>query len=509
MTLLQMSGIEKSFAHVQVLKQVRFTLEAGEIHALLGENGAGKSTLIKILSGGFPADQGKILIDDKEVTFQSPRAAMKAGIGVIHQELHLVPQLSICENLFLGREHSFGFGWIRWRKMKEEARHWLKKVGLNKDPFCKVGGLSVGQQQLVEIAKALSLQAKILILDEPTAALTPLEVRSLFATLRALRGKGVGMIYISHRLEEVQELSDRITVLRNGEIIATHPTHEIALDHVVQMMVGRDLAERFPQKTAVKTPVDRLRVKGLTQTGVVEGVSFHIQAGEVLGLAGLIGAGRTELANLLFGVSKRDAGEIWLDGKPATFRHPREAVRLGMAYVTEDRKGKGLVLTQSVKENLSLVAMNAFTTMGVITKKLEEEQATTLSKQLGIRATSLDQPAAFLSGGNQQKVAIGKWLVQPPKVLILDEPTRGVDIGAKQEIYQLMNQLSAQGVAILLISSDLPEVLGMSDRVMVMRKGKQVATFTQKEATEQRVLEAAAGGGGLLAEGIERAEHAR
>ncbi|SDX22792.1 ribose transport system ATP-binding protein [Marininema mesophilum] len=497
--LLSMVGIHKSFARVHVLKHVDFTLQAGEIHALLGENGAGKSTLIKVLSGIYSADQGRIHIDGKEQVFKSPRAALVAGVGVIHQEFNLVPHLSICENIFLGREHLFGRGWIRWRKMRREALLWLEKIGLLVDPSCKVGELSIGQQQMVEIAKALSFDAQILVLDEPTAALTQSEKKALFATLCRLREKQVGMIYISHRLEEIEELCDRITVLRNGESIGTRMTKETSMDELVGLMVGRKIQEQFPRELTIKQPAERLRVEGLTQQGKVSQVSFSIQAGEILGMAGLIGAGRTEMANLLFGVQKQDAGEIWLDGKQIRIRHPRDAIQAGLAYVTEDRKGEGLVLSRSVKENFTLPSLASFTKGGFIRKQQENEMAEKLMRQLGIRSTGIEQKVGFLSGGNQQKVAIGKWLLHQPKVWILDEPTRGVDIGAKREIYQLINQLTEQGMAILLISSDLPEVLGMSDRILVMREGKRVALFNREDADEEKVMQAASGGGSLLA----------
>ncbi|MFC4075936.1 sugar ABC transporter ATP-binding protein [Salinithrix halophila] len=490
-----MEGIEKRFPGVRVLKGVDFDVRAGEVHALMGENGAGKSTLIKVLGGIFPRDAGKIFIGGEERSMCSPREAVALGVGIIHQELNLVPQLSVMENLFLGREHTFSRGFrVGWRRMREEALRWMEKLGVTLDPACKVGDLSVGQRQMVEIAKALSLKARILVMDEPTAALAQREIESLFRVIASLKEQGVGMVYISHRMEEIFQMCDRITVLRDGENVGTRDTGKTDMEELVRMMVGREIRERFPRES-VPPGEERLRVKGLTRRGKVKGVSFAIRAGEILGMAGLMGAGRTETANLLFGVEKPDGGSVLVDGEPIRIRRPEDAIRAGFAYVTEDRKGEGLVLSRSVKENLMLPHLPALSLGGVIRRRQEQKASRELIKSLSIHTVGVEQKAGFLSGGNQQKVAIGKWLTGRPKVFILDEPTRGIDIGARAEIYRLMNRLTQEGIAILLISSDLPEVLGMSDRLLVMHEGRIVAEYQRGEADQEAVVQAASGGG--------------
>lgn len=498
-TLLEMKGIYKGFSGVKVLKNVQFSLRSGEVHALMGENGAGKSTLMKILGGIHPKDEGVIQVEGNQLSFRSPREASDLGIAMIHQELNLIPHLTVMENMFLGREFTYGkWNWMKWKKMREESQKYLDQLEVEIDPGQQVGELSVGQQQMVEIAKALSLHAKILVLDEPTAALTNPEIESLFQVVKALKEKGVGMIYISHRMEEIFRISDRITVLRDGTYVGTRDTHETDMDELVQMMVGREIKERFPARSL--TPgKERLRVTGLTRHGKVKDVSFSLHSGEILGLAGLMGAGRTEVADLIFGVDRLDAGEIYLDGQLVTIRRPEEAIQAGIAYVTEDRKEEGLVLNQSVKENLALPNLRRISRLGVIRKGKEQQLSDDQIKQLSIRTASAEQLVQYLSGGNQQKVVIGKWLATQPQVLILDEPTRGVDIGAKAEIYQLMNRLAAEGLAILLISSDLPEVLGMSDRILVMHEGRINGEFTRDQATQENVMTAASGGGKSLA----------
>ena len=492
--LLEMKGIRKEFSGVPVLRGVDFTLYPGEIHALMGENGAGKSTLMKILAGVHRKDGGVIRIDGEEREIPSAREAMGLGVAVIHQELNLISHLTVMENLFLGREMVFGrTGWIRWRQMKEEARKWLEPLGLEVDPSREVASLSVGEQQLVEIARALSMQARILVLDEPTSALTNREIDTLFQILRSLKEKGVGMIYISHRMEEIFEICDRITVLRDGEWIGTRRADEIDVDELIRMMVGRDIKNHHFREP-VEPGEERLRVEGLTRKGQVEDVSFSIRRGEIVGLTGLMGAGRTEAARLLFGVDAPDRGKVWVDGKEVRVRHPADAIREGIAFVTENRKEEGLVLSLSVRENLSLPNLDALSARGVIRGEKEKRLVEESIRRLSIKTAGPGQEVRFLSGGNQQKVVIGKWLATSPRVLILDEPTRGVDIGAKEEIYRLMNRLTREGMAILLISSDLPEVLGMSDRVLVMHRGRIAAEFKREEATQEKILAAASGG---------------
>ncbi|MFD1396303.1 sugar ABC transporter ATP-binding protein [Kroppenstedtia eburnea] len=492
--LLEMTQIQKSFSGVQVLTDAGFSLDRGEVHALMGENGAGKSTLMKILGGIYRKDGGRVMVSGVERDISNPREATGLGIAMIHQELNLIPHLSVMENLFLGREFVFGrTGWIRWNRMKAEAKKWLEQLEMDLDPSVQTGDLSVGQQQMVEIAKALSLEAKILVLDEPTAALTNREIESLFNVIRSLKKQGVGMIYISHRMEEIFEICDRITVMRDGETVGTRISSETDMNELVRMMVGREIKNRYP-RNPVPPGEERLSVEGLTRKGEVKDVTFSIRQGEIVGLAGLMGAGRTETADLLFGIRKPDGGTIRIDGQEVRIRRPEDAIRHGIAYVTEDRKQEGLVLPLSVRENLSLPNLPSLSSWGVIHWQKEARLTEETVKTLSVKTSGPEQEIRTLSGGNQQKVVIGKWLATSPRVLILDEPTRGVDIGAKEEIYRLMDRLAREGLAILLISSDLPEVLGMSDRVLVMHEGRVTGRFEKGEATQENVMRAASGG---------------
>ncbi|EGK07417.1 sugar ABC transporter ATP-binding protein [Kroppenstedtia eburnea] len=492
--LLEMTQIQKSFSGVQVLTDAGFSLDRGEVHALMGENGAGKSTLMKILGGIYRKDGGRVMVSGVERDISNPREATGLGIAMIHQELNLIPHLSVMENLFLGREFVFGrTGWIRWNRMKAEAKKWLEQLEMDLDPSVQTGDLSVGQQQMVEIAKALSLEAKILVLDEPTAALTNREIESLFNVIRSLKKQGVGMIYISHRMEEIFEICDRITVMRDGETVGTRISSETDMNELVRMMVGREIKNRYP-RNPVPPGEERLSVEGLTRKGEVKDVTFSIRQGEIVGLAGLMGAGRTETADLLFGIRKPDGGTIRIDGQEVRIRRPEDAIRHGIAYVTEDRKQEGLVLPLSVRENLSLPNLPSLSSWGVIHRQKEARLTEETVKTLSVKTSGPEQEIRTLSGGNQQKVVIGKWLATSPRVLILDEPTRGVDIGAKEEIYRLMDRLAREGLAILLISSDLPEVLGMSDRVLVMHEGRVTGRFEKGEATQENVMRAASGG---------------
>lgn len=491
--LLQMEGISKSFSGVRVLDKVQLSLRAGEVHALMGENGAGKSTLMKILSGIYSKDEGIIQIEGTEQVMSSPKEAQNLGVAIIHQELNMIPYLSVMENLFLGRELKFGrTGIVNWSKMRTEARRYLTQLGLEISPDTLAGELSVGQQQMVEIAKALSMKAKILVLDEPTAALTKREIEKLFQVIESLKAQGVGMVYISHRMGEIFQISDRITVLRDGRYIGTREARETTMDELVQMMVGREIKELFP-KAKTSLGEERLRVEGLSQPGKLEDISFSLHAGEILGIAGLMGAGRTELAKALFGV-ENCSGKIYVDQKTVNIKNPRDAIRSGIALVTEDRKGEGLVLGLSVRENLALPNLRAISRSGFIDHRPEQEFVDKSIEKLHIKAHHPNQQVSSLSGGNQQKVVIGKWLATKPKVLILDEPTRGVDIGAKREIYLLMNQLVQEGVAILMISSELSEVLGMSDRIIVMHEGRVTGEFLRENATQENIMHAATGG---------------
>jgi ribose transport system ATP-binding protein len=492
--LLEMKQISKSFPGVKVLDDVQLNLKRGEVLALMGENGAGKSTLMKILGGIYSLDHGTITVKGQPQEKMTPDIAAKLGIAIIHQELNLIPHLSVMENIFLGREFTYGkSGFVNWRRMRVEAKRWLDQLAIDLDPATLVGELSVGQQQMVEIAKALSMQADILVLDEPTAALTNREIDALFGVIASLKQKGVGMIYISHRMEEIFQISDRITVLRDGQYIGTVETAKTDLDQLVKMMVGREITERFP-KVEITPGAERLRVENLSVRGKLSDISFTVRSGEIVGVAGLMGAGRTEMAKALFGLERVDSGRIVIDGQQVRISQPIDAIRAGIALVTEDRKQEGLVLSLSVRENIALPNLGKVSAFGVLKQKEEQELSEQTIQQLLIKTAGGEQIVGSLSGGNQQKVVIGKWLAAKPKILILDEPTRGVDIGAKKEIYDIMNRLAREGVAILMISSELPEVLGMSDRILVMHEGRITGEFSRDEATQELIMHAATGG---------------
>ncbi|MCP2033883.1 ribose transport system ATP-binding protein [Planomicrobium sp. HSC-17F08] len=498
--MIKMTNISKSFSGNQVLKDVQFSLEKGEIHALMGENGAGKSTMMKILTGIYSRDSGTIEVKGKEVEFTSPKQAEEAGIAVIHQELNILPHLSITDNLFLGKEETFGrSGILKTKAMREKTRQALAELGLNVDPSQPASTLSVGQQQIVEIAKALSANAEVIVMDEPTAALTDREIDTLFETVRGLQSKGVSFIYISHRMEEIFALCDRITILRDGQYVGDRNIKETSFEEIVQMMVGRELGERFPERNAQIGDV-KLAVKGLSRKDCFEDVSFEIRKGEVLSIAGLMGAGRTEVAQSLFGYKKADSGTVVLDGREVKIDKPKTAKELGIGYVTEDRKSEGLIVDFTVEENVSMTNFSSISKNGLISKDKERSLYEGMVKRLGIRTSGPTQTAKSLSGGNQQKVVIAKWLGIEPELLILDEPTRGVDVGAKKEIYSIINELAERGVAILMISSELPEVIGMADRVVVMHEGKVTADLPKQEMTQERIMHFATGGGKLAVE---------
>ena len=488
--LVRMRDIHKAFGPVKVLEGVAFELLPGEVHALMGENGAGKSTLMKILTGIYAPDSGSIEVDGQPVSITSPADAEKHGIAIIHQELNLIPSLSVADNLFLGRElHRFGL--LDRKSMAIRAKEWLARVGMERlDPGTLVERLSVGQQQMVEIARALGQKARVLIMDEPTAALTERETNTLFALIRELRAQGTGIVYVSHRMEEIFAICDRISVLRDGQFVGTRPIPGLAFDEVVKMMVGRTLDARYPQRTPNIGSI-RLTAEHIGG-GIVHDVSFELHAGEVLGVAGLMGAGRTELARLLFGLDKLEAGRVTLDGKVVTPKTPSEAIHAGFGFVTEDRKAQGLVLDMSLRENVSLPRVPA--RAGLVDRPAEKKQTRGLIDALKIRTRDMELDVRALSGGNQQKVVLAKWLALKPRVLILDEPTRGVDVGGKAEIYHIINQLAEQGVAILMISSELPEVLAMSDRILVMHEGHATALLDAHGATQEAVMTAATGG---------------
>lgn len=493
--LLEMRGIVKEFPGVKALKQVDFSLSSGEIHALLGENGAGKSTLMKVLSGVYNKDAGEIWLSGEAVELSGPRQAQEIGIGIIHQELNLIPELTVMENIFLGREPQSHLGFVDKKSMYANAQAILQQLGSGIRPDAMIADLSIGAQQMVEIAKALSYQTRILIMDEPTAALTERETEALFAIIRQLAAKGVAIVYISHRMEELFALSDRITVMRDGSYVGTVTTAGASFDQLVKMMVGREITERFP-KISAGVGREVLRVEGLKRTGVLHDISLSVRAGEIVGLAGLMGAGRTELARAIFGADRIDSGTVLVEGEKKSIYSPADAIQAGMGLITEDRKHEGLVLSMTVGENISLTALQAVCRQTFIDTSAEKNLIRQYIDKLKIRTPHANKAVRDLSGGNQQKVVIAKWLSNKPKILIMDEPTRGVDVGAKAEIYHIMNMLISEGVGILMISSELPEILGMSDRVLVMARGRITGELAIAEATQEKIMAFAAGTGG-------------
>jgi len=489
-TVLEMYHIRKTFPGVTALDDVHFELRRGEVHILLGENGAGKSTLVKILSGAYQKTAGQIILNGLETGIKNPRHAQDLGIAIIYQEFNLVPQLSTGENIFLGREQIHTPGLINQREIFASAQGILDDLGVEIEARKPVGQLGVAQQQMVEVAKALSLDAKILIMDEPTSALTEHEITELFNTIRQLKRKGVSIIYISHRLEELFEIGDRVTVLRDGKYVGTRNISDATKSELISMMVNRELKEHFPKQKAAKGE-EVLRVNGLSRKGVLDNISFSVHRGEVLGIAGLLGSGRTELARSLFGVDKIDSGKIYIRGKRQRIKSPRRAINLGLGLLTEDRKSQGLIMILSTKDNICLPSVERFSRLGFVDTKEENRAATQYVRDLRIKTPSLHQQVMFLSGGNQQKVVISKWLCCQADILIFDEPTRGIDVGSKVEIYQLVNRLTARGAAIMMISSELPEILGMSDRIVVMSQGRIAGEFSAGEATQEKILHCA------------------
>ncbi len=489
--LLQMVGISKSFPGVQALKDVSLTLHKGEVLALLGENGAGKSTLIKMLGGAIRPDAGSILIDGEPMVLDAPIDSIRAGIGVIYQEFNLIPGLNAVENIFLGREASSGF--VRRKEEQQRARKLFEGMGVTIPLNVACRHLSIAQQQLVEIAKTLAQDVRILVMDEPSAALTPSEVERLFHLIRELKSQGIGIIYISHRLDEIFEIADSVTVLRDGEHIQDSPISQLTRQRIIELMVGRSIQNEFP-KQRHSTGEPRLQVSGLCRGHRVKDVSFHVCRGEVLGITGLVGAGRTETVRLIFGADPKDSGSISLDGREIRISNPRDAVQAGICLLTEDRKGQGLVLQRSVLENFGLASLHEMSVMGFVRHRQEREAFAHYVDLLRIRIPSQQQPAKNLSGGNQQKVVLARWLQRNAEVIIFDEPTRGIDVGAKHEIYLLINQLAAQGKSIVMVSSELPEVIGMSDRILVMHQGKITGEIDDPtQVTQEQIMALAVG----------------
>ena len=491
--LLVLRGIAKSFLGVHALRDVSFDVRAGEVHALLGENGAGKSTLIKIISGVHPPDAGALLLDGRPVSLDSPQAARQAGIATIYQELLLFPELTVAENVFMGHAPRRRWGGLDWPAVRARTQELLTSLDITDlDPAQVVGTLSVGNRQRVEILRALSQDARILIMDEPTAALTEHDVTRLFGIVRRLRDRGVSIIYISHRLEEVFTLADRVTVLRDGEHVATKPVADTDEADLIQLMVGRRIESLFPKADA---PLGQtlLELRDVTRAPRTNRVSLAVRAGEIVGLAGLVGSGRSELAHVVFGVTPAESGTILINGKATAVRSVAEARRLGIAYVPEDRATQGLVRAMTVRENATLAVLSDVARFGFINVAAESRLAREMVARFNVRTAGIEQVVGRLSGGNQQKIVLGKWLAAEPKILILDEPTRGIDVGAKAEIHRLMSELARRGLGVLMISSELPEALGMSDRVLVMREGTLVAEFPRAEATQERVVAAMMG----------------
>lgn len=484
--ILKMKNITKSFPGVKALDDVDFTVYENEVMALLGENGAGKSTLMKILSGVYTKDEGEIVLEGKAMDITSPRDAIGKGIAIIHQELNLVPYLTVYENIFLGREIKSSYGGLDRKQMIDQSREILERLNVNISPTKKVNYLSIAQQQMVEIAKALSLNAKIIIMDEPTDTLTDNEVSSLFDIIRELKRQGKGLVYISHRISEIFEICDKVTILRDGQFVAEKDVSDVDEDEIIRLMVGRALDEQFPY---METNYDEevLKIDNLSNE-YVKNISFILKKGEVLGISGLVGAGRTELAKTIYGFYKKDTGRVILNGEELSLNSPKEALNKGIAYVSEDRKSDGLILIMGVKSNITISALEKFRAFLGIDKKKECKVAEEYRDKINIKTPSLYQKVKNLSGGNQQKVAIAKALLTDPKVLILDEPTRGVDVGAKREIYDLLNEIKKEGRSIIMISSEMPEIIGMSDRILVMHEGELKGELSREEATQEKIM---------------------
>lgn len=491
--VVEMKGIVKEFPGVKALDGVNLAVKKGEVHSLLGENGAGKSTLMKVLLGIYKQDEGEIFYKGQPVKIANPADALKIGISMIHQEISLVTDRTIAENVWIGREPTTKLGLLDWKKlyqMTEQLFNELDLAGFN--PKTLVRRLSVAQQQMVEIARAISYNSDVIIMDEPTSALTEAEVEILFRIINNLKNRGISVIYISHKMDEIFKISDSITVLRDGQWVATEAAEKLDSNKVISLMVGRELSQVFPKvEVAIGEPI--LEVKNLTRKGFFEDVSFSVRRGEILGLSGLMGAGRSEVMRAIFGVDKLDSGEIYFGGKRVHIHSTKDAIKLGMGFVTEDRKELGLILCRSIRENATYASLDSLST-GPFTNTNREVSATKdMINKLSIKTPTYKKRVGALSGGNQQKVVLANWLLSKPKVLILDEPTRGIDVGAKYEIHKMMCEFAGQGMAVIMISSELPEILGMSDRIIVMHEGKQKAEFMRGEATQEKILHSAVG----------------
>jgi ribose transport system ATP-binding protein len=488
--LVEMEGIEKSFPGVKALNECRFDLLPGEVHGLVGENGAGKSTLMKVLAGIYKRNGGTILVRGEPVEFHNTKQAQGMGISIIHQELNLMRHLSAAQNIFIGREQKKGMPFlVDDREINRKAKELFKLINFNLDPTVTVAGLTVAQQQMIEIAKALSFNMDVLIMDEPTSALSESEIEELFKVIRQLRDQGKGIVYISHRMDELHQICDRITVMRDGRYVATNPIKQVTTEQIIAQMVGREIYESRHLHGDMSKNEVVLEVKNLNRGRIVQNVSFDLHRGEILGFAGLLGAGRTETMRLIFGADPMESGEIFVRGEKVSIRHPKDAVRCGIGYLSEDRKRYGLALGMSVKVNTVMASLGNFLKpLGVIDEKAAGKTAREYVKKLNTKTPSVDQLAKNLSGGNQQKVVVGKWLVRNSDILIFDEPTRGIDVGAKSEIYRLLNELADQGKSIIMISSELPEILRMSHRIVVMCEGRVTAVLGAEESTQEKIM---------------------
>lgn len=490
---IEIKNIHKAFGSNEVLKGVNLKLKSGEVHALMGENGAGKSTLMNILTGIHKQDKGQIFVDGREVSFKNPLEAEANGIAFIHQELNIWPNLSILENLFMMHSITNSLGILDFKAMRALAEEKCREIEIELPLDAEAGECSVGQQQMTEIVRNLLVDAKVVIMDEPTAALTERETEKLFEVMRSLKKRGVAMVYISHRMEEVANNCDTITVMRDGVSVATKPVAEYSMEQIVRDMVGRSITEFYPDRPNKPGEVV-LEVKGFSQGGVFKDVSFNLRKGEILGFAGLMGSGRTEIMRAVFGVDAHEAGELLFKGKPLLITKPEDAIKAGMAFVTENRKTEGLILDFSILRNIALPSVDSFAKNSVINFAKLSDFANNMAVKLGVKASDLDLEAGALSGGNQQKVVIAKWVGMNPEVIIMDEPTRGIDVGAKRDIYELMNELTASGVSIIMVSSELPEVLGMSDRIMVVHEGRIAGELLHDEADQEKIMMLATGG---------------
>ncbi|CUS25753.1 Ribose import ATP-binding protein RbsA [Paucilactobacillus oligofermentans DSM 15707 = LMG 22743] len=490
---IEMKHIGKSFGNNKVLRDINFSIHSGEVHALMGENGAGKSTMMNILTGLLNADGGEITVDGKKTTFKNALDAEQHGIAFIHQEMNNFADMSVVENMFLNRELKKGFGVLDTKAMKEQAKTALDRLGVDISVDTLVGSLSVGRQQTIEIAKSLMNKTQVLIMDEPTAALSENEIAKLFKIIDSLREQGVAIIYISHRMEEIFEISNRLTVMRDGLTINTYETSETDVKQIVHDMVGRDMGDFYPERKP-EFGKELLSVKGLNSGDTFKDIDFSVKSGEILAFSGLMGAGRTEIMRGIFGVDKLDSGEIFVDGEKVEIKTPEQAIKHNIGFLTENRKDEGLILDGTLSENIDLPSIDGFTKKGFIDEKADKDFVDMLMKRLGVKAQSSQDLASSLSGGNQQKVVLAKWVGSGAQILILDEPTRGVDVGAKREIYDLMNELTDRGTAIIMVSSDLDEVLGFSDNIVVVYEGKIQGEIATKDATQDKVMTLATGG---------------